>query len=432
VPEPIIQEPTTEPNRRLPTRRVVTLLTAFGAVVIGLCRLSSPGTAGGETTLEVEPKPLAVAAPAASTGSDEIGQAAGLTKGTPPRSRIAAGLVGAQTCRECHPGESAASSRSGHSRTLRRGDLGAIARWLDGRTVKDPEVPAATWTYALANGKLEVERAENGKYQCFPLDFAVGSGANGVTFITTRHVPGSGPGVTGVEHRLSYITRRGGLLVTPGQGKDDSMSKRDEVSPSGRVLDGAALEKCLNCHATATATHGADQFDPDTLVPNVSCERCHGPGRDHVRAARKGLEDEALKVPLGLDDSAPLRQIFLCGQCHRTINSVSPRQVDERNPEIASFQPVGLELSRCFQQGKSGLRCTSCHDPHARVSRDHTAYEAVCLKCHSPLHRRTCPVSATEGCIKCHMPTRTVSVEFEFTDHWIHKPDPEKGKVPTR
>ncbi|MFO0951933.1 MAG: hypothetical protein U0835_12430 [Isosphaeraceae bacterium] len=134
-------------------------------------------------------------------------------------------------------------------------------------------------------------------------------------------------------------------------------------------------------------------------------------------------------MALGLDDNAPLRQIQICGECHRTTNSVSPSMIDARNHEIARFQPLGLELSRCFQKGKSGLSCTSCHDPHAKVTRGEKAYENVCLKCHSPAHRRTCPVSTTEGCINCHMPKRTVSEVFQFTDHWIRRPGrDESGK----
>ena len=342
-----------------------------------------------------------------------------------PASPAVDTFVGAKNCRDCHPGEAAAYAGSGHSKTLRRGDLSTIAKWLDGRTLKDPEVPDATWTYALAGGRLEVERAEKGKFQCFPLDYAVGSGANGVTFVTLRPPNEDGPGATGVEHRLSYISGPKKMNITPGQAIEDTASHRKENSPHGRTLDAAQLTKCLDCHSTVTASGGMRYVDPKALVPNVSCERCHGPGATHVALARKGAPEADLTMPMGLDSSGPIAQIESCGQCHRTLRTVSPGMVDERNPEISRFQPVGLEMSYCFQKGKSGLSCTSCHDPHARASRDHATYEAVCLKCHSATHRRSCPVSTTEGCIKCHMPKRTVSVDFQFTDHWIRRPKSE-------
>jgi hypothetical protein len=120
---------------------------------------------------------------------------------------------------------------------------------------------------------------------------------------------------------------------------------------------------------------------------------------------------------------SPAQQIVLCGQCHRNLDNVSPSQIDERNGEIARFQPLGLELSACFKRGKTGLSCMSCHDPHARLSEQGPGrYEQVCRSCHTAALRTVCPVSPAEGCIRCHMPRRTVSEVFQFTDHWIRKP----------
>ncbi|MFO0908047.1 MAG: multiheme c-type cytochrome [Isosphaeraceae bacterium] len=342
----------------------------------------------------------------------------------------AAGLVGSNVCRECHPGESALHARSGHARTLRPAGGTAIARWLDGKTVKDPEIPDATWTYALANGKLEVEHAQGGKFHCFPLDLAVGSGTNGMTLVSLRAGNFEGSSARGSEHRLSYLANGKKMDVTPGQGKDDRLSHRDEVTPLGRDLDQMALAKCLGCHATVTSRKHPSRLDRDELIPNVTCERCHGPGEKHVAAARRGAPESELTMVLGSSETpkSPVEQIMLCGQCHRNIDNVSPSLIDERNSEIARFQPLGLELSSCFKQGKSGLSCMSCHDPHGRIDHDKARYDRVCQSCHTPSHRRSCPVSTTDGCVKCHMPRRTVSVVFEFTDHWIRVPKPDAGK----
>jgi hypothetical protein len=403
--------------------RVAGLLAALSAAILGLYLLSAPqppaprdspwGSRERSTgSPSGEPTPAPLTAP---------------TSQKPPDTRITQGLVGARSCRECHPGESAQYSRSGHARTLRPGALSAIAGWLDGRTVKDPEIPDVTWTYALADGRLEVERSDHGKFHCFPLDYAVGSGTNGVTFMTVRPDASGESGATGIEHRFSYYAKGPKLDITPGQSKDDSVSQQNKVGPHGRPLDVRQLEKCLNCHATVTSTAGPGRTDPESLVANVSCERCHGPGRAHVEAARSGAAADDLKMPLGSGDASPLRQVEVCGQCHRRLDNVSPSLISKENSEIVRFQPVGLALSRCFQGGESGLSCTSCHDPHARVSRDRASYESVCLKCHSPAHRKSCPVSASTGCVNCHMPRRTVSVEFQFTDHWIRVPESDKS-----
>ncbi len=74
-------------------------------------------------------------------------------------SRLA-GFVGDRACAECHAGEFAFHKRSGHSKTLHLAGETDVARWLDGRTVQDPELPEVSWPYALRDRRLSVERAE--------------------------------------------------------------------------------------------------------------------------------------------------------------------------------------------------------------------------------------------------------------------------------
>lgn len=126
-------------------------------------------------------------------------------------------------------------------------------------------------------------------------------------------------------------------------------------------------------------------------------------------------------MPLGSDRASPPAQIAACGECHRTPDAVESGGIRPDNLAIVRFQPVGLLRSRCFQMGNSGLRCTSCHDPHARLSRDTAAYEAVCLDCHrsSGPAKTLCPVSPVKDCVSCHMPRREAMPGSRFTDHWI-------------
>ena len=35
------------------------------------------------------------------------------------------------------------------------------------------------------------------------------------------------------------------------------------------------------------------------MIPNVTCERCHGPGRAHVEAARREDRDSEFSLPFG-------------------------------------------------------------------------------------------------------------------------------------
>jgi hypothetical protein len=328
------------------------------------------------------------------------------------------GYVGDQACARCHPGESAAQAGSGHHRTLWPAAEGATARWLDGRRFPDPELPGVEWSYHLRDGKLEAERHEGDKTEVCPLEFGLGSGKHGVTFITVTDR--EGPQRSGLEHRLSYYTSRHTMDITPGQEKTETRRLRLTVARLGRELIPDRLYACIDCHSTLTSRERADQVDPKSLVPNVNCERCHGAGRDHVEAVERG-ETEDLKMPMTMLTD-PLYQIQQCGACHRLPDKVDPAMLHPSEPHVVRFQSVGLSLSPCFKNGLGSLKCTSCHEAHSRTSKDEAAYQAVCLECHTPGGSRSlCPVSKEDGCIRCHMPKRELPGDFVFTDHWIQK-----------
>jgi hypothetical protein len=323
-------------------------------------------------------------------------------------------LVGERVCRECHPGESAHYSRSGHAQTLRPAAGRALARQLAGLTVVDPELPSVTWTYALRDGKFTVNRVEAGRVQELPIDFAFGSGHHATTFVTLTRTDPTRP--VALEHRLTYFARSGTLDVTPGQ----TLAMPDSAkTPLGLFHMPMETFKCFRCHTTVVSTQGQTTLDPATMVPNVSCERCHGPGRSHVAAARHGAEAEDLVMPFGPDRGTADDEMRLCGQCHRHPETGRPERIRRDNPEIVRFQPVGLMQSACYRTSRGALSCVTCHDPHARLSTRLSTYEAACLSCHRSAPRATCPVSPQTGCIDCHMPTRDAGQSVLFHDHWI-------------
>src|SRR3954447_2779134 len=71
--------------------------------------------------------------------------------------------AGSRVCAECHPGEYAHFTRSGHAWTFRRAEETKVARRLVGRSVADPERAGVTWTYGSDDGRLFADRAEKGK-----------------------------------------------------------------------------------------------------------------------------------------------------------------------------------------------------------------------------------------------------------------------------
>lgn len=332
------------------------------------------------------------------------------------RKVTSADYIGARSCSQCHPGESSAHARSGHARTLRPGAMVEVARWLDGRTAVDPEHPESSWTYALRDHDLIASRTEDGRVTEHRLDYALGSGAHAMTFVglTGRDAEGR---ALGLEHRLSYFAGRQALDVTPAQEAGSN--------PTGRSADGHALTadetaKCLSCHATRISADDERLLDPAAIMPDVSCERCHGPGRSHVEAARRG--EKPAPMPFGESKpAAAALNVRLCGQCHRLPEFVPRDQIRPDNAILARFQPVGLMQSQCYTQSNGTLSCSTCHDPHAPVSRDKAGYESICLSCHAAPPQHACPVSPQSDCLKCHMPPRDSGNGLMFSDHWIRK-----------
>lgn len=336
--------------------------------------------------------------------------------------------VGAKVCSECHPGATASFARSGHGQTLRSAEDVAAARGLDGRTVADPEIPGVTWTFAVEGGRLHLDRAEGGAVERLLVDYAFGSGHHATTFLTV--VDPDAP--RALEHRLTLRAADDTLYITPGQ---DEAHRMEGTTPRGRELSPKVTAKCFGCHTTPMVREASTSIHAENLMPNVSCERCHGPGRSHVEAARAGRT--GLAMPFGIDRWTPASQMTLCGECHRHPARSDPKLIRREDPAVARFQPVGLMSSACYVQSGGAVHCLSCHNPHARSSTDTASYEAVCLKCHEPAptqqEQTACPVSPRTGCIDCHMPRVDSGQQILFTDHWIRvrgPSDPPAGTPP--
>jgi hypothetical protein len=337
--------------------------------------------------------------------------------------------IGSRVCAECHPGEYALFTRSGHALTFRAASDRRLTEELAGVSVADPEHPAVRWTYEKPDGQFQIDREEAGKIEKFVVDYALGSGHHATTFVTVLNLDP----LRVFEHRLTHYTREGTLGITPGQAAHE---EKPGNRPDGCELSVQESRKCLNCHVTQLSASDPAAFDPTTVIPAVTCERCHGPGRAHVEVARRGADESELSLPMGPGRWTVQSQLELCGRCHRHPSRVPPSQLNPDDPFLARFQPVGLSQSRCFKATSSSLSCVSCHDPHARASSDMAGYERVCVGCHrlspaqpaleagkassdSASRGSICPVSPSTGCVPCHMPRVDSGQHVLFTDHWI-------------
>jgi len=192
-------------------------------------------------------------------------------------------------------------------------------------------------------------------------------------------------------------------------------------------FDKAIIPRCLECHASYFdwLPPPVNRYRKTTLMLGIICEKCHGPGREHV-----ALHREKPPLPLGTPESivnpAKLdrdRQIDICGLCHSgngmpIMPALSflpgddlrdyidiPYATAEDAVDVHGSQVQLLRRSRCFQQTTT-LTCTTCHDVHT-TQRDAASFSSFCLKCHQPRQCGEFPKLGDQiatNCIDCHMP----------------------------
>jgi len=192
-------------------------------------------------------------------------------------------------------------------------------------------------------------------------------------------------------------------------------------------FDKDIIPRCLECHASyfEWVPPAINRYRKTSLMLGIICEKCHGPGREHVALHRATPHlppgtPEAIVNPAKLDRD---RQLDVCGLCHSgngtpiapTLSFLPgddlrdyidiPYVSTEDAVDVHGSQVQLLRRSRCFQQS-ADFTCSTCHDVHT-TQRDAASFSPACMKCHQP---RQCGEYQKLGdkiaanCIDCHMP----------------------------
>ncbi|MEM6472736.1 MAG: multiheme c-type cytochrome [Planctomycetota bacterium] len=320
--------------------------------------------------------------------------------------------VGKEVCRECHEKNFEFHSAHGHASTFATVAESDLPTGLDGAEF-DGGSEFGTYRYRRNElGELIATLDGETESSDLPLQYVLGSGMHAKTFLTI--IPSHRGTPRAVEHRAT-LYRDGELGMTPGQAASIPESDLEQF---GDVHSGLPLRRCVYCHVTTGEIKGEEVVD---LTPGVNCEKCHGPGGDHVRQARAN-QKPLPPFSVGRSDWDAEAEIQLCGDCHRMPRDINEREVRDYPDVLVRFQPIGMLRSRCYLDSEVELRCSSCHNPHRSSKFESRAeHEQKCVSCHStekPAHV-ACPVSSETGCVDCHMPSIEVTDGLSFHDHWI-------------
>jgi Flp pilus assembly protein TadD len=361
------------------------------------------------------------------------------------------GYVDSAECASCHQEIAATYAKNGMGRSFSKP---TAANAVEDYTHSNTFAHAASgmnYRMIARNGEYFQRRSQAGpggeiNAKEDRVDYIIGSGNHSRTYLHRA------PDGQLIELPVSWYSEGHGYwAMSPGYDRKDQ-------ADFGRAIN----SECMFCHnsypqldAQAQAALDRSIF-PATLPEGIDCQRCHGPGRAHVEAARAPHPSDKL-VSSTIVNPAHLsrdRQLEVCMQCHLETSVHEPNEQRLFNRAIFSFRPgesiadykiftepstakpdafeiahaaYRLRKSACFLN--SQMTCLTCHDPHdiPHGAEAVAHYTEVCLNCHRNV-AHTVALPASSSCISCHMPKRRTddTVHVVMTDHWIRRTQPTR------
>jgi hypothetical protein len=89
--------------------------------------------------------------------------------------------------------------------------------------------------------------------------------------------------------------------------------KAKEVAAKMGVDDPTTSGKCLKCHSTAYGFTESRVTEDIALEEGVTCQTCHGPGKDYKSKTKHAKDPEKAKAELGLIEPT---EANTCSRCH--------------------------------------------------------------------------------------------------------------------
>ncbi|WP_197231359.1 tetratricopeptide repeat protein [Novipirellula artificiosorum] len=342
----------------------------------------------------------------------------------------AAGYIGTDACAECHAEQYESYQATHHSRSLRLASDAA-----DEVTGAYYHQPSKASYHAVRDG-TELKHQE---WIHFPTEkdasanLPLGPEAKFLAAeLPVKYVMGSGAFAKGY-----LLSDNGMLLQSPMTwyvaAKSFAMAPRYDV-PHHLGMKRMISDGCLYCHAGLAYRENGNEHKLVVTEVAIGCERCHGPGQDHLDwvesdTASDAEDDYRIVQPANLNRQ---RAEEICAQCHlqgslfvyaegKTIWDYRPGErldatqvsykVDSSSTKDANFTDHFEQLwqSPCYQQSET-LTCITCHDPHHSPTGESAReiHQQNCLSCHDDsacgLDHETRMQRAQNQCVQCHMP----------------------------
>ena len=208
---------------------------------------------------------------------------------------------------------------------------------------------------------------------------------------------------------------------------------------------------CFSCHVSQLATNyepSTDSYRTVWAEPGVSCETCHGPAGEHVKAFEglaPGVSPKDWKI-ISVKGLSKEQRSDLCASCHAKASplwtSFRPGDrffdhFDLTTLENPDYHPDGRDfgenytltswrMSPCAKSGR--IDCVHCHTSSGRYKFKDRPNDA-CLPCHEGRVKNAASHTHHAGdgpgtrCTDCHMPM-TEFARMRRSDHSMRPPAP--------
>jgi hypothetical protein len=331
-------------------------------------------------------------------------------KTAPAKSEYA----GDATCAECHAAEAKTYFQTTHYHDSSVASAKTIlGNFTTGENVLRTPNPDLIFAMIEApdgfyQSAVDIKDPQHLKGRAERFDIVIGSGRRGQTYLYWKDD-------TLFELPVTYWTETKEWINSPG------------YIDGGVHFDRPIYPRCLECHANyfESQTPPPNRYTKDSLVLGIGCERCHGPGAEHVKREKSAKPPAAGSAEIAIVNPARLsheRQMDMCALCHAGAGEqLAPALSFRPGDAIADYvkitmpppdapvdvhgnQVQALEHSKCFTSGK--LTCATCHNVH-QTQEEANAFSKHCMTCHTVAacgRFKTMGESIRGKCIACHMP----------------------------
>lgn len=347
--------------------------------------------------------------------------------------------VGDQSCKECHKGEHKEWTKSHHymsmlppSEKTVKGNFDNVTLTADGVTSR---------FFKKGNKYFINTEGEDGKNHDYEVKYIFG-------FTPLQQYLVEFPGGRLQVPRVSWdcIEKK-----WYNQYAKQIIKSHDWIHWTGNSQNWNTM--CASCHSTNLQKNYNEQTDTYKTtysVINVSCESCHGAGKEHEDYIKGEDYKDGDKIKGSfmklVKNGNQLEQINTCAPCHARASEISNNHIrsteimDNYIPQIPDTENFYADgqinnedyIYTSFLQSKmfsKGVKCSNCHNSHSTQLKK--AGNETCLQCHSPQkYNRPTHTFHPEGtksalCVSCHMPGKIYMGNDYRHDHSFRVPRPD-------